>query len=69
MGPPLDGMSLGVAQSARGGGGEPLEQLAVVLVERSGAASLVDDLDRPDGDARATIAVAMMVLVTVVSST
>ena len=30
--------SLGVAQSARGGGGEPLEQLAVVLVERTGAA-------------------------------
>ena len=53
MGPPLDGMGLGVAQSARGGGGEPFEQLAVVLVERSGAASLVDDLDRPDGDARA----------------
>ena len=51
MGPPLDGMGLGVAQSARGGGGEPLEQLAVVLVERSGTASLVDDLDRPDGDA------------------
>ena len=50
-GPLLGGVELGVPQGDGGGGGQPLEQLPVVLVEDAVARELVGDLDRADGDA------------------
>ncbi len=48
--PLLDGMKLGVAQGSGGTRCQPLQQLAVALVEDSGAGQLVGDLDGPHGN-------------------
>ena len=64
-GPLLDGVQLGVPEGGGGAGGEPFQQLPVLLVEDPVAGELVDDLDGADGDPAATIAVAMTVVASI----